>query len=168
MVNFLDNFPPFSIRLRSRPVFGVGHRRCFRRGVLASSSAAKVNPYRNFGKWKRLSKAVFKIPGIPVVKEGGIVHKYHERRRMDAHLGAVEELGSLAAPLFRRLPLPGGLQDPVHLGRGHPNKIGAPLDLQLRREQMRLLARDRDLIRRERRELTKLVLEAWRQFRGAV
>lgn len=56
----------------------------------------------------------------------------------------------------------------VQLGRGHPNKIGAPLDLQLRREQMRLLARDRDLIRRERRELTSLVVEAWRQFRDAV
>jgi hypothetical protein len=53
----------------------------------------------------------------------------------------------------------------VQLGRGHPNQIGAPLDLQLRREQMRLLARDRDLINRQRRELAELVIAAWRRFR---
>ncbi len=55
----------------------------------------------------------------------------------------------------------------VQLGRGHPNQIGAPLDLQLRREQMRLLARDRELIVRERRELAELVIDAWERFRAA-
>ncbi len=53
----------------------------------------------------------------------------------------------------------------VQLGRGHPNQIGAPLDLQLRREQMRLLERDRELIRRQRRELAGLVVDAWQRFR---
>jgi uncharacterized protein (DUF2252 family) len=56
----------------------------------------------------------------------------------------------------------------VQLGRGHPNQIGAPLDLQLRREQMRLLERDRELIRVQRRELAELVVEAWRRFRERV
>jgi hypothetical protein len=54
----------------------------------------------------------------------------------------------------------------VQLGRGHPNQIGAPLDLQLRREQMRLLARDRELIVRERHELAELVVAAWERFRA--
>lgn len=53
----------------------------------------------------------------------------------------------------------------VQLGRGHPNQIGAPLDLQLRREQMRLLTRDRELIKRQRHELAELVTEAWQRFR---
>lgn len=55
----------------------------------------------------------------------------------------------------------------VQLGRGHPNQIGAPLDLQLRREQMRLLRRDRELMRRSRREIADLVVEAWNRFRDA-
>ena len=53
----------------------------------------------------------------------------------------------------------------VQLGRGHPNQIGAPLDLQLRREQMRLLERDRELIKQQRHELAQLVVEAWQRFR---
>ncbi len=56
----------------------------------------------------------------------------------------------------------------VQLGRGHPNQIGAPLDLQLRREQMRLLARDRKLIKSQRHELADLVTAAWQRFREAV
>lgn len=55
----------------------------------------------------------------------------------------------------------------VQLGRGHPNQIGAPLDLQLRREQTRLLARDRGLINRQRHELAELVVDAWQRFRVA-
>ena len=55
----------------------------------------------------------------------------------------------------------------VQLGRGHPNQIGAPLDLQLRREQMRLLERDRELIKSQRHELAELVVEAWQRFREA-
>ena len=56
----------------------------------------------------------------------------------------------------------------VQLGRGHPNLIGAPLDLQLRREQMRLLERDRELIMRQRHELAEMVVEAWQRFREEV
>jgi hypothetical protein len=55
----------------------------------------------------------------------------------------------------------------VQLGRGHPNQIGAPLDLQLRREQMRILDRDRELIKGERHDLAELVVEAWQRFREA-
>jgi hypothetical protein len=52
----------------------------------------------------------------------------------------------------------------VQLGRGHPNQIGAPLDLQLRREQMRILERDHDKIKQAVEDLTLLSLEAWQQF----
>ena len=55
----------------------------------------------------------------------------------------------------------------VQLGRGHPNQIGAPLDVQLRREQMRILERDDERIKHAVEELTSLTLEAWKQFTAA-
>ncbi|MCP4204057.1 MAG: DUF2252 domain-containing protein [bacterium] len=53
----------------------------------------------------------------------------------------------------------------IQLGRGHSNQIGAPLDTQLRREQVRILDRDRDRLRQAVRELAELTLEAWQMFR---
>jgi hypothetical protein len=53
----------------------------------------------------------------------------------------------------------------VQLGRGHPNQIGAPLDAQLRREQIRILDRDREEIERAVDDLTVQALEAWSRFR---
>jgi hypothetical protein len=55
----------------------------------------------------------------------------------------------------------------VQLGRGHPNQIGAPLDLQLRREQMRILDRDHDEIRQAVEDLTAMSLDAWSEFARA-
>jgi hypothetical protein len=52
----------------------------------------------------------------------------------------------------------------VQLGRGHPNQIGAPLDLQLRREQMRILERDYDEIKQAVEALSQLSFEAWQRF----
>jgi hypothetical protein len=56
----------------------------------------------------------------------------------------------------------------IQLGRGHPNQIGAPLDLQLRREQMRLLDRDEERIKQARRDLADLAVAAWERFRKEV
>jgi hypothetical protein len=52
----------------------------------------------------------------------------------------------------------------VQLGRGHPNQLHPPLDTQLRREQLRLLDRDEELIRETTRKLTAQVREAWQMF----
>ena len=52
----------------------------------------------------------------------------------------------------------------VQLGRGHPNQLRPPLDIQLRREQVRLLERDHDLIRKTTSELTAAVNAAWKLF----
>lgn len=55
----------------------------------------------------------------------------------------------------------------VQLGRGHPNQVGAELDLQVRRELLRLLDRDEEEIRELTRVMTVEVIEAWEAFRTA-
>jgi len=56
----------------------------------------------------------------------------------------------------------------VQLGRGHVNQIGAPLDAQLRAEQMRILDRDQEQLGQAVDDLTRLTLEAWELFRAEV
>ena len=82
------------------------------------------------------------------------VENYQELDIVGGELGSADGLAEVAYDVG------------VQLGRGHPNQIGAPLDLQLRREQMRLLERDRELMRRDRRELADLVIDAWSRFRA--
>jgi len=53
----------------------------------------------------------------------------------------------------------------VQLGRGHTNQIGAALDLQVRRELLRLLDRDEAQIKEISRDLAVRVVEAWEAFR---
>ncbi len=55
----------------------------------------------------------------------------------------------------------------LQLGRGHVKQIAQPLDLQLRREQMRLLDRDAQKIKSTCRELADLVVRAWNRFVAA-
>ena len=55
----------------------------------------------------------------------------------------------------------------VQLGRGHPNQVGAELDLQVRRELSRLLDRDEEEIREVTGRLAVEVTEAWDAFRQA-
>jgi len=52
----------------------------------------------------------------------------------------------------------------VQLGLGHPNQYEAPLALQLRREQIRLLDRDESQIREASRALAEQVERAWSDF----
>ncbi len=56
----------------------------------------------------------------------------------------------------------------VQLGRGHTNQIAAPLDVQLRREQLRLLEKHEHTIRQACFELTDLTVAAWREFRSNI
>ncbi len=53
----------------------------------------------------------------------------------------------------------------LQLGRGHVKQIAQPLDLQLRREQLRLLDRDTEKIQAACRDLADLVTAAWERFR---
>lgn len=55
----------------------------------------------------------------------------------------------------------------VQLGRGHTNQVGAALDLQVRRELLRLLDRDEEQIKQTTRDLAVQVVEAWEAFRAA-
>ena len=55
----------------------------------------------------------------------------------------------------------------LQLGRGHVKQIAQPLDLQLRREQMRLLDRDTEKIKSTCRELADHVTQAWNRFVAA-
>ena len=52
----------------------------------------------------------------------------------------------------------------VQLGRGHVKYIADPFDLQLRREQLQLINQYEDEIKKEREELTKLTMVAWKKF----
>ncbi len=52
----------------------------------------------------------------------------------------------------------------VQLGRGHTNQIAAPLDVQLRREQLSLLASTEAQIKKMCLELTDEVVAAWELF----
>ncbi len=56
----------------------------------------------------------------------------------------------------------------VQLGVGHPKQIATPLDLQLRREQLRLLAQLEARLKQTRLELAELVVAAWERFRSEV
>ena len=55
----------------------------------------------------------------------------------------------------------------VQLGRGHPNQIGAPLDLQFRLEQIRLLDLHQTELKMECRRFADRVTTAWNRFRAA-
>ncbi len=55
----------------------------------------------------------------------------------------------------------------VQLGRGHVKAIAQPLDLQLRREQLRLIDRDAEKIKAACRELADLSHDAWELFKAA-
>lgn len=52
----------------------------------------------------------------------------------------------------------------AQLGLGHTKHIAAPLDLQLRREQLQLLDRDEEKIKATCVELEANVVDAWQQF----
>lgn len=56
----------------------------------------------------------------------------------------------------------------VQLGRGHPNKIAAPLDLQLRRAQLRMLEQHQDRLIRASKELANETEAAWKRFKASV
>ena len=76
----------------------------------------------------------------------------YEELSIDEDLQKVEELAEVAFDVG------------VQLGRGHPNQLDPPLDVQLRREQVRLLERDRSLIRTTTRDLAARVTRAWALF----
>lgn len=52
----------------------------------------------------------------------------------------------------------------VQLGKGHVKNIASPLDLQLRREQLRILDIHEVVIRQASRELAELTVAAWEEF----
>jgi hypothetical protein len=52
----------------------------------------------------------------------------------------------------------------VQLGKGHVKHIAAPLDLQLRRQQLQILDKHEVEIKQARLELAELVVSAWKEF----
>jgi len=113
--------------------------------ILVGQSRIAYKPYGLLG-YLRMKDLTFWIHAW--------VENYQELE-VDDELASTDELAEVAFDVG------------VQLGRGHPNQIGAPLDLQLRREQMRILERDRELIQRQRHELAELVVEAWQRFHAA-
>ncbi|MFQ5771534.1 MAG: DUF2252 family protein [bacterium] len=52
----------------------------------------------------------------------------------------------------------------VQLGQGHPKQIAAPLDIQLRQEQLRILSKYEPQIKTACRELADQTVAAWKKF----
>ncbi len=52
----------------------------------------------------------------------------------------------------------------VQLGRGHVKYIADPFDLQLRREQLQVINQYEDEIKKQREELARLTIAAWKKF----
>ena len=78
----------------------------------------------------------------------------HSQIKIEKDFQAVEEIAEVAYDV--------GLQ----LGRGHVKAIAQPLDLQLRREQMRLIDRDTEEIKAACQELAGMTVEAWERFKA--
>lgn len=110
--------------------------------VLLGQSRIAYEPYGHLGYIRLRGKTFWIHAWVENYKEVEIGESFE----------SPEELGEVAYDIG------------VQLGRGHPNQIGAPLDLQLRREQMRILERDHDEIRQAVDDLTALTLDAWEQF----
>ena len=56
----------------------------------------------------------------------------------------------------------------VQLGRGHPNQIAYPLDIQIRREQLRLLDLHEQELKETCAELADVAVEAWELFNASL
>ena len=123
------------------------------------SVTAGPDPFRVLIGQARIATEPYKYLGYARFRDHTFwVHAWVENYSeidIDEDFGSVEEVTEVAFDV--------GLQ----LGRGHVKAIAQPLDLQLRREQLRLIDRDEEKIKTICRELTELTVEAWERFKAA-
>lgn len=122
------------------------------------SVAAGADPFRVLIGQARIATEPYKYLGYARFREHTFwVHAWVENYSeidIDEDLQSADEVAEVAFDV--------GLQ----LGRGHVKAIAQPLDLQLRREQMRLIDRDAEKIKTACRELAALTVEAWERFKA--
>ncbi|MCP3956297.1 MAG: DUF2252 domain-containing protein [bacterium] len=122
------------------------------------SVAAGPDPFRVLIGQARIATEPYKFLGYARFREHTFwVHAWVENYSeidIDDDLASAEEVAEVAFDV--------GLQ----LGRGHVKAIAQPLDLQLRKEQMRLIDRDAEKIKTACRELAALTVEAWERFKA--
>ena len=113
--------------------------------ILVGQSRIAYRPYKYLG-YIRVGGRAFWIHGW--------VDNYRELK-LDRTSLSVDDLAEVAVDVG------------VQLGRGHPNQIAAPLDLQLRRELLALLDQHEVRFRQAVRALTEEVIAAWGRFVSA-
>ncbi len=125
-------------------------------GIECITAAQGADPFRILVGQSRIAYQPYGLLGTMRFRDRAFwVHKwvdnYHEVD-VDESFASLDELRQVVADIG------------VQLGKGHPKETEA-FDLQLRREQLRLLDADEVRIRRVRRELAELTVDAWERFR---
>ncbi len=123
------------------------------------SVGAGPDPFRVLIGQARIATEPYKYLGYARFREHTFwVHAWVENYSEIDIAGDLRDAGEVAEVAF---------DVGVQLGRGHVKAIAQPLDLQLRREQMRLIDRDAEKIKTACREIADLSVDAWRQFKTA-
>ena len=122
--------------------------------------AQSSDPFRVLVGQARIAYEPYHLLGYVRFKEMSFwVHSWvdnYKEVKIEKSFASVKELGEVAYDVG------------VQLGRGHTNQIAAPLDAQLRREQLHLLSQHESRIKKACVDLTKLTVNAWQAFRDQV
>lgn len=125
-------------------------------GIDCIGRTQKTDPFRVLLGQARIAYQPFKFLGyIRMRGETFWIHSWVDNYKevsIEKTFQSVEELKEVVFDI--------GIQ----LGRGHPKQIATPLDLQLRREQLRLLSRYENRIKETRLQLAQMTVAAWKQF----
>lgn len=125
-------------------------------GIDCIDSGREQDPFRILVGQTRIAYAPFKHLGYFRFRERNFwVHSWvdnYKEVKIETSFSAREDLQEVAYDVG------------VQLGKGHIKHIAYPLDLQLRREQLRLIDSARDQIAAACDELARLTVDAWEMF----
>lgn len=126
-------------------------------GIDCISSGQRIDPFRILLGQARISYQPFKYLGYFKFRDHSFwVHAWVENYKEVTIGKTFQSIAELA-----RVAYDVGVQ----LGKGHVRHIGAPLDLQLRLEELRLITRRQEEIKQGCVELESLTLDAWAKFK---
>lgn len=127
-------------------------------GIECITISQKADPFRVLVGQARIAYEPYKFLGYIRFRNHTFwVHSWvdnYKELEIGESLQSIEELTEVAYDVG------------VQLGRGHTNQIAAPLDEQLRREQLRFLTKNQSNIKAICRELTEQTVAAWEMFRS--
>lgn len=126
-------------------------------GMECITAARGADPFRILVGQSRIAYQPYGLLGTLRFRDRAFwVHKWVDNYKeldVEESFSSVDELREVVADIG------------VQLGKGHPKETEA-FDLQLRREQLRLLDENEARLRAERRDLADLTVAAWERFRA--